>query len=205
MDVDTSNTITTTTDLKIEDSGSLPPTTTDPTKPTELATNGDGDPKGEGDGERPPPGDGQQPFEIAHAIQYVTTIKKRFANDISTYKQFLEILHTYQRDQQGIKYVLEKVTALFADHPDLLKEFTYFLPDAYHYQQQQLALAEAQQQQQQQQQQMIQQQQQMVQQNQNQNQQQNQQQPVEFDHAISYVTTIKVRAILANCLFLTFH
>jgi len=44
--------------------------------------------------------DGQQPFEINHAISYVTTIKKRFASDTSTYKQFLEILHTYQRDQQ---------------------------------------------------------------------------------------------------------
>lgn len=26
--------------------------------------------------------------------------------------------------------VLEQVSTLFADHPDLLKEFTYFLPDA---------------------------------------------------------------------------
>ncbi len=26
--------------------------------------------------------------------------------------------------------VLEQVSSLFADHPDLLKEFTYFLPDA---------------------------------------------------------------------------
>jgi hypothetical protein len=31
---------------------------------------------------------------------------------------------------QNIMDVLEQVSTLFADHPDLLKEFTYFLPDA---------------------------------------------------------------------------
>jgi paired amphipathic helix protein Sin3a len=42
----------------------------------------------------------------------------------------LKILHTYQREQKGIKDVLEQVSMLFADHSDLLMEFTYFLPDA---------------------------------------------------------------------------
>ncbi len=45
-------------------------------------------------------------------------------------RQFLKILHTYQKEQKGIKEVLEQVSTLFADHPDLLMEFTYFLPDA---------------------------------------------------------------------------
>ncbi|GMH49596.1 hypothetical protein TL16_g00562, partial [Triparma laevis f. inornata] len=69
-----------------------------------------------------------QPVEFDHAINYVTTIKKRFANEPETYKAFLEILHTYQKEQRGIKEVLDEVSNLFADHPDLLKEFTYFLP-----------------------------------------------------------------------------
>ena len=60
----------------------------------------------------------------------VTTIKKRFAHEPETYKAFLEILHTYQKEQRSIKDVLEQVSQLFADHSDLLKEFTYFLPDA---------------------------------------------------------------------------
>jgi len=68
--------------------------------------------------------------EFDHAISYVTTIKRRFQNEPQIYKAFLEILHTYQKEQRGIKDVLEQVSALFADHPDLLKEFTYFLPDA---------------------------------------------------------------------------
>jgi histone deacetylase complex regulatory component SIN3 len=69
------------------------------------------------------------PLEFDHAINYVTTIKKRFSDEPETYKKFLEILHTYQKEQRGIKEVLEEVSTLFADHPDLLKEFTYFLPD----------------------------------------------------------------------------
>lgn len=70
------------------------------------------------------------PLEFDHAINYVTTIKRRFASEPETYKKFLEILHTYQKEQRGIKEVLDEVSVLFADHPDLLKEFTYFLPDA---------------------------------------------------------------------------
>lgn len=70
------------------------------------------------------------PVEFDHAITYVTTIKKRFAHEPNTYKAFLEILHTYQKEQRSIKDVLEQVSELFADHADLLKEFTYFLPDA---------------------------------------------------------------------------
>lgn len=72
----------------------------------------------------------QAPVEFDHAINYVTTIKKRFATEPDIYKKFLEILHTYQKEQRGIKEVLDEVSVLFADHPDLLKEFTYFLPDA---------------------------------------------------------------------------
>lgn len=71
-----------------------------------------------------------QAVEFDHAISYVTTIKRRFSNDPSTYHSFLEILHTYQKEQRGIKEVLEQVARLFQDHPDLLKEFTFFLPDA---------------------------------------------------------------------------
>ena len=69
-------------------------------------------------------------IEFDHAIMYVTNIKKRFANSPRIYHTFLEILHTYQKEQRGIKEVLEQVSSLFADHPDLLREFTFFLPDA---------------------------------------------------------------------------
>ena len=74
----------------------------------------------------PPPGQMQQ----AHAFHYVTKIRDRFTNEPETYRSFLKILHTYQKEQKNIKEVLEQVSQLFADHPDLLMEFTYFLPDA---------------------------------------------------------------------------
>jgi paired amphipathic helix protein Sin3a len=70
-----------------------------------------------------------QPVEFDQAISYVTKIKRRFAQDPDTYKSFLEILHTYQKEQKSIKEVLDQVSELFRDHPDLLREFTYFLPD----------------------------------------------------------------------------
>jgi histone deacetylase complex regulatory component SIN3 len=88
--------------------------------------------------EEPSPG----PVEFDHAINYVTTIKKTFANDPDTYRKFLEILHTYQKEQRGIKDVLDEVSVLFADHPVLLKDFTYFLPDAVQ-QQAKIQLAQA--------------------------------------------------------------
>lgn len=78
----------------------------------------------------PPQNNQQHPAEFDHAINYVTTIKKRFSKEPQTYKKFLDILHTYQKQQRGIKDVLDDVSTLFAEHPDLLTDFTYFLPDA---------------------------------------------------------------------------
>lgn len=54
----------------------------------------------------PAPAAQQQPApEFDHAINYVNTIKTRFANDQDTYKSFLEILHTYQKETRSIKEV----------------------------------------------------------------------------------------------------
>lgn len=44
--------------------------------------------------------DPTQPFDFDHAVNYVTTIKKRFAGDPDTYKAFLDVLHTYQRQRE---------------------------------------------------------------------------------------------------------
>lgn len=38
--------------------------------------------------------------EFYHAIQYINRIKTRFADEPETYKQFLEILQTYQKEQR---------------------------------------------------------------------------------------------------------
>lgn len=79
--------------------------------------------------QQPPQGAGGQ-IEFNHAISYVNKIKTRFANQPDIYKQFLEILQTYQREQKPIGEVYEQVTQLFANSPDLLNDFKQFLPDS---------------------------------------------------------------------------
>ena len=89
-------------------------------------------------------GDGQIEIEFNHAITYVNKIKSRYKDKPDTYKQFLEILQTYQRDGRAITevsppplcmsfcadiQVYEQVSALFASAPDLIGEFKQFLPD----------------------------------------------------------------------------
>jgi len=84
----------------------------------------------------------QQPVEFNHAINYVNKIKNRFQGQPDVYKQFLEILHTYQKDQRAIKEggthksslteseVYAQVSRLFQQQEDLLAEFSQFLPEA---------------------------------------------------------------------------
>ena len=71
-----------------------------------------------------------QPFGFDHAISYVTKIKRRFAERPATYREFLDILHLYKEQEQSIEGVLDSVSELFKNEPDLLREFAYFLPEA---------------------------------------------------------------------------
>ncbi|GAB6032055.1 Paired amphipathic helix protein Sin3b [Chamberlinius hualienensis] len=84
-----------------------------------------------------------QPVEFNHAINYVNKIKNRFQGQPDIYKQFLEILHTYQKEQRNLKEgitsgtkplteaeVYQQVAKLFQNQEDLLQEFGQFLPDA---------------------------------------------------------------------------
>ena len=70
------------------------------------------------------------PIEFDEAINYVNKIKKTFENYPGTYCAFLEILHKYNTCLKSIKEVSEEVTRLFEDHPELIAEFSQFLPDA---------------------------------------------------------------------------
>ncbi|KAF1946319.1 hypothetical protein EJ02DRAFT_249718 [Clathrospora elynae] len=81
------------------------------------------------------------PVEFNHAISYVNKIKNRFAGHPDIYKNFLEILQTYQRESKPIQDVYAQVTHLFGGAPDLLEDFKQFLPEsaAQHRAQQQAA------------------------------------------------------------------
>ena len=46
------------------------------------------------------------------------------------YKAFLEILNMYRKGLKTISQVYEEVALLFKAHDDLLREFTYFLPES---------------------------------------------------------------------------
>ncbi|CCL98092.1 uncharacterized protein FIBRA_00086 [Fibroporia radiculosa] len=76
--------------------------------------------------------DGIPAGEFNHAIQFLNKIKVRFEDDPETYKQFLEILHAYQKEQKHLhdSQVFAQVQMLFKDAPDLMSEFRDFLPEA---------------------------------------------------------------------------
>ncbi|GAN05808.1 paired amphipathic helix protein Sin3a isoform 1 [Mucor ambiguus] len=79
----------------------------------------------------PPPHavDKKPPVEFNHAINYVNRIKNRFASNPDIYKQFLEVLKTYQKEQKPIDEVYDHVHYLFSGADDLLEEFKQFLPE----------------------------------------------------------------------------
>ncbi|EPS59274.1 hypothetical protein M569_15534, partial [Genlisea aurea] len=78
------------------------------------------------DDEEAPP---KRTVEFDEAISFVNKIKKRFQNDDHVYKSFLDILNMYRKEHKSITEVYGEVATLFNDHPDLLDEFTRFLPD----------------------------------------------------------------------------
>ncbi|XP_076914663.1 paired amphipathic helix protein Sin3-like 2 isoform X1 [Bidens hawaiensis] len=78
------------------------------------------------DDETPP----KKSVEFEEAISFVNKIKRRFQNDDRVYKSFLDILNMYRKDHKGINEVYSEVASLFDDHPDLLEQFTRFLPAA---------------------------------------------------------------------------
>src|ERR1700716_3942405 len=56
--------------------------------------------------------------------------QNRFQDKPEIYKQFLEILQTYQRESKPIQDVYAQVTTLFNTAPDLLEDFKQFLPES---------------------------------------------------------------------------
>ena len=60
----------------------------------------------------------------------IDCLQNRFAQQPDIYKQFLEILQTYQRESKPIQDVYKQVTVLFGEAPDLLEDFKQFLPES---------------------------------------------------------------------------
>lgn len=71
---------------------------------------------------------GNPPNTFADARNFLQRIKSRFHDEPGTYRTFLDILHFAQKERKSNKEILGQVSELFKDHPDLFKEFQYYLP-----------------------------------------------------------------------------
>ncbi|AQK79686.1 paired amphipathic helix protein Sin3-like 5 isoform X2 [Zea mays] len=71
----------------------------------------------------------KKPVDYPRAISLVNRIKSRFQQEEHVYKSFLGILNKYRMHNKPIQDVYNEVTALLHGHPDLLEEFSHFLPD----------------------------------------------------------------------------
>lgn len=69
------------------------------------------------------------PVEFDDALSYVNKVKNRFASQPDTYKQFLDILATYQKESRSIQDVYVQITNLFNSAPDIMEDFKQFLPE----------------------------------------------------------------------------
>lgn len=70
-----------------------------------------------------------RPPEFEKAVSYVNRIKDRFKDNEQVYKDFLDVLQTYQKELKSIDEVCAQVRELFKGHPDLMDEFRHFLPE----------------------------------------------------------------------------
>ncbi|KAF3951322.1 hypothetical protein ACB098_01G279700 [Castanea mollissima] len=70
----------------------------------------------------------QKKVEFEGAINFVNKIKRRFQDDEHVYKAFLDCLNTYKKEHKDINKVYNEISILFDGHPDLLDEFTTFIP-----------------------------------------------------------------------------
>lgn len=63
--------------------------------------------------------------EYEEAFTFVERVKERFRDEYHVYQSFMEILKGENKSS-----IYPKVAAIFQDHPDLIAEFTHFLPSA---------------------------------------------------------------------------
>ncbi|KAI3413787.1 Paired amphipathic helix protein Sin3b [Globodera pallida] len=77
---------------------------------------------------------GQQPIHFNEALGYLNRIKERFADKPDVYREFLNILGNYQQCEGDQKWseaeVYQRVSRLFHNELDLMRDFKSFLPDA---------------------------------------------------------------------------
>lgn len=66
--------------------------------------------------------------QISPAMEYVTRIKQRFADNAELYLEFLDILSMYKRYPVDEVRLASRIAKLFHNAPDLLSDFQEFMP-----------------------------------------------------------------------------
>mmetsp|Transcript_42553 Transcript_42553/g.96819 ORF Transcript_42553/g.96819 Transcript_42553/m.96819 type:complete len:449 (+) Transcript_42553:230-1576(+) len=66
--------------------------------------------------------------QVAVALEYLNEVRTRFASDPTVYAQFLEMVKELKSEVIDTPTAIQKVTALFAGHFDLIQGFNTFLP-----------------------------------------------------------------------------
>jgi paired amphipathic helix protein Sin3a len=73
---------------------------------------------------------GQQPI-LNDALSYLDQVKVQFADQAHVYNQFLDIMKDFKSQAIDTPGVIERVSTLFAGHPNLIQGFNTFLPPGY--------------------------------------------------------------------------
>ncbi|KAG5581308.1 hypothetical protein H5410_051935, partial [Solanum commersonii] len=68
-------------------------------------------------------------IHFEQVFNFVSKIKKRLVNN-HEYKSFIGIMNKCRKERKDFKEVYQEVAVLLSDHPDLLDEFSGFLPDS---------------------------------------------------------------------------
>ena len=73
---------------------------------------------------------GQQPI-LNDALSYLDQVKVRFVTQPDVYNQFLDIMKDFKSQAIDTPGVIDRVSSLFAGHPELIQGFNTFLPPGY--------------------------------------------------------------------------
>jgi paired amphipathic helix protein Sin3a len=79
-----------------------------------------------------PQGNAQfQRLKVEDALSYLDQVKYKFGNQPQVYNDFLDIMKEFNTQSIDTPGVIARVSCLFNGHPELIVEFTKFLPPGY--------------------------------------------------------------------------
>ncbi|EIN09044.1 hypothetical protein PUNSTDRAFT_102594 [Punctularia strigosozonata HHB-11173 SS5] len=76
-------------------------------------------------------GANERPLNVTDALSYLDAVKNRFSERPDVYNRFLDIMKDFKSQHIDTPGVIERVSTLFAGHPQLIQGFNTFLPAGY--------------------------------------------------------------------------